>query len=134
MNGWPTALLENQAGYFTAPTQYNVAVALTKAQINLDKSSPNYLLQKLSNVYTNPDKRTYAMSSYSYMIIPTSPTDQRMSTPKRQTLAEFIDWDICGGQAEMGQLGYSPLPINLAQASFAQMSKLHTADKHVADR
>ena len=80
VNGWPTALLENQAGYFTAPTQYNVAVALTKAQINLDKSSPNYLLQKLDNVYTNPDKRTYAMSSYSYMIIPTSPTDQRMTT------------------------------------------------------
>ena len=44
VNGWPTALLENKAGYFTAPTQYNVAVALTKAQINLDKNSPNYLL------------------------------------------------------------------------------------------
>jgi phosphate transport system substrate-binding protein len=131
VDGWPTALLENQSGYFTAPTQYNVAVALTKAQINQDKTSPNYLLEQLGNVYTNPDRRTYAMSSYSYMIIPTSPTDQRMSTPKRQALAEFIDWDICGGQIEMGKLGYSPLPINLAQSSFAQMNKLHTADKNV---
>ena len=26
----------NTAGYYTAPTQYNVAVALTKAQINQD--------------------------------------------------------------------------------------------------
>jgi phosphate transport system substrate-binding protein len=128
---WPVAQLENAAGYFTAPTQYDVAVALTKAQINLDKSSPNYLLQNLNKVYTNPDKRAYAMSSYSYMIIPTSKTDPRMSTPKRQTLAEFIDWSVCGGQREMGPIGYSPLPINLAQDSFDQMYKLHTADPAV---
>jgi phosphate transport system substrate-binding protein len=130
-NGWPVALLENQAGYFTAPTQYNVAVALTRAQINMDKSSPDYLLQNLDNVYSNPDKRAYALSSYSYMIIPTSPHDQTMSTAKRQTLAQFIAFDICAGQGEMGNAGYSPLPINLAQASFAQMYKLHTADPSV---
>ncbi len=128
---WPVALLENRAGYFTAPTQYNVAVALTRAQINMDKSSPDYLLQNLANVYTNPDKRSYAMSSYSYMIIPTSPTDPRMSTAKRDTLSLFIRWSICGGQAEIGPIGYSPLPINLAQASFEQMYKLHTADPAV---
>jgi phosphate transport system substrate-binding protein len=129
--GWPVANLENQAGWFTAPDQYNVAVALTKAQINTDPTSPNYLLQTLNNVYTNPDKRAYAMSSYSYMIIPTSSTDQRMTTPKRQALANFIDWSICGGQAEMGPIGYSPLPINLVEASFTQMNKLHTADHGV---
>jgi len=133
-DGWPVALLENTAGYFTAPTQYNVAVALTKAQINMDKSSPDYLLQKLGNVYTNPDKRAYAMSSYSYMLIPTSANDPRLgktAAPRAQTLADFIDWSVCGGQAEMGPTGYSPLPINLAQASFEQMYKLHTADKAV---
>ena len=131
---WPVVQLKNAAGYFTAPTQYNVAVALTKAKINMDKSSPNYLLQNLNQVYTNPDKRAYAMSSYSYMIIPTSASDPRMgktAAPKAQTLADFIDWAVCGGQAEMGPIGYSPLPINLAQASFEQMYKLHTADSAV---
>lgn len=131
---WPVVQLENQDGYFTAPTQYNVAVALTKAQINMNKSSPDYLLQKLNQVYTNPDKRAYAMSSYSYMIIPVSASDPRMGSnaaPKAQTLADYIDWAVCGGQAEMGPIGYSPLPINLAQASFAQMDKLHTADPKV---
>src|SRR5215469_18802702 len=131
VEGWPVANLENKAGYFVAPTQYNVAVALTKAQINMNKSSANYLLQNLNQVYTNPDKRAYALSSYSYMIIPTSAHDPRMSTPKRQSLANFIDWSICGGQAEIGPIGYSPLPINLAQASFEQMYKLHTADPKV---
>lgn len=128
---YPVAQLENKSGYFTAPTQYNVAVALTRAQINYNKKSPNYLLQNLNNVYTSPDKRAYAMSSYSYMIIPTSPKDGRMTTAKRQTLADFLFWDICGGQAEMGPIGYSPLPINLVKASFQQTNKLHTADKGV---
>jgi phosphate ABC transporter phosphate-binding protein len=129
--GWPVALLGNKAGYFTAPTEYNVAVALTKAKINMVKNSPNYLLQNLSKVYVNPDKRAYAMSSYSYMIMPTSAKDPRLTTPKRQSLADFIDWSVCNGQAEIGPIGYSALPVNLAEASFAQMNKLHTADHGV---
>jgi phosphate ABC transporter phosphate-binding protein len=128
---YPVAQLENKAGYFTAPNQYNVAVALTKAQINMNKSSPDYLLQNLNNVYTMPDKRAYPMSSYSYMIIPTSSSDPRMTTAKRQTLADFLYWDICGGQAEMGPIGYSPLPINLVEASFQQTNKLKQADNAV---
>ena len=39
------------------PNQYNVAVALTQAQINLDKTSPDYLLQNLDHVYTYSDSR-----------------------------------------------------------------------------
>ena len=38
-------------GYYVEPTQYNVAVALTKAKINQDKSSPLYLTQILDDVY-----------------------------------------------------------------------------------
>jgi phosphate transport system substrate-binding protein len=129
--GWPVALLENEAGYFLAPTEYNTAVALTQAQINTDKSSPNYLLQTLNKVYVDPDPRAYAMSSYSYMIMPTSPTDQRMTTAKRQALADFIDYAICNGQAPVGPIGYTALPVNLVEASFAQMNKLKTADPAV---
>ena len=114
------AKIENTSGYFTLPTQYNVAVALTQAIINQDKSSPNYLLQDLHNVYKFNDVRTYPLSSYSYMIIPTASNDSRMTTAKRQTLADFLYYSLCQGQAEMGPIGYSPLPINLVQASFAQ--------------
>ncbi len=61
---YPVAKLLNSAGYYTLPTQYNVAVALEQAQINMDKSSPNYLLQNLDHVYTDRDARTYPLSSY----------------------------------------------------------------------
>ena len=48
-----------------------MAVALEAAQINMDPSSPDYLLQNLDNVYVDPDPRTYPLSSYVYMIEPT---------------------------------------------------------------
>jgi phosphate transport system substrate-binding protein len=128
---YPVAKVENSSGYFTLPTQYNVAVALTQAQINTDKSSPNYLLQKLDSVYVYGAPQTYPLSSYSYMIIPTSATDSRMNTAKRQTLADFLYYSICQGQQQMGPIGYSPLPLNLVKASFEQTAKLKTADPNV---
>ena len=128
---FPVAKIENANGYFTLPTQYNVAVALTKAQINQDKNSANYLLQDLTDVYGLKDNRTYPLSSYSYMIIPTAPDDPRMTTAKRQTLSDYLYYSICEGQKEMGPIGYSPLPINLAQASFEQINTLKKADPNV---
>ena len=128
---YPVAKVENSAGYFTLPTQFNVAVALQKALINNDKTSQNYLLQDLHNVYTDNDPRTYPLSSYSYMIIPTAANDSRLNTAKRQTLADFIYYSVCQGQAQVGPVGYSPLPLNLVQASFNQVGKLKTADPKV---
>ena len=128
---YPVVKLENKAHYFTLPTQFNVAVALQKAKINMDKSSKDYLLQQLTDVYRYTDKRTYPMSSYSYMIIPTASNDSRMSTAKRQTLADFIYYSICQGQAQIGPVGYSSLPINLVQASFDQTQLLKKADPKV---
>ena len=131
---FPVIKLENAAGYFTAPTQYNDAVALTKANINQDPTSPDYLTQDLSKVYVNPDIRTYPLSSYSYMIIPTgnnSAETKTKTTAQRQTIADFLYYSICQGQAEMGPIGYSPLPLYLVQDGFGQIAKLKTADPNV---
>jgi phosphate transport system substrate-binding protein len=136
---YPVIKLENAAGYFTLPTQYNVAVALTQARINTSHNDPTcptgpsncYLLQNLDKVYTYSDPRTYPMSSYSYMVIPTASDDSKMTTAKRQTLADFLYYSVCEGQKEMGPIGYSPLPINLVEASFAQIGTLKTADPNV---
>lgn len=129
--GYPVAKVLNKAGYYTLPDQYNVAVALTKAQINYDTKSPDYLLQNLDNVYVNPAPQTYPLSSYSYLIEPTSASDQKMTTSKRQTLADYLYYSICQGQKEMGPIGYSPLPVNLVQAGFKQIAQLHSADSGV---
>jgi ABC-type phosphate transport system substrate-binding protein len=131
LKNWPAAKLLNKAGYYTLPDQYNVAVALQHAVINMDKSSPNYLLQTLDKVYVAPEVQAYPMSSYSYFLIPTGANDSRMKTDKRQTLADFLYYAVCQGQKEMGPIGYSPLPINLVTASFAQTALLQAADPKV---
>lgn len=131
LNKVAVAKIENSAGYFTLPTQFNVAVALQKAIINPHKDSPDYLLQDLHNVYTFGDKRSYPLSSYSYAIIPTSKSDSRMNSNKRQTLADFLSYSICEGQAPIGPVGYSALPLNLVQAGFEQIGKLKAADPKV---
>lgn len=139
---FPVAALENAAGYFTMPDAYDAAVSLTQAHINYDQNpadcprlgfhtSPCYLLETLNNVYTYKDSRTYPLSSYSYQIMPTSASDPTMNTAKRQTLADFDKYSLCNGQSEMAPIGYSPLPINLVEASFQQVALLKKADSAV---
>src|SRR6478736_159740 len=99
---FPVASLLNSAGYYSQPTAGNVAVALTKAQINPD------LTQNLESVYTNPDPRAYPMSSYSYMVVPTS-TAAPFNTDKGRTLSTFVNYFLCTGQQKADILGYSPL-------------------------
>jgi phosphate transport system substrate-binding protein len=114
---FPVASLLNKAGYFAQPTAGNVAVALTQAKINPD------LTQNLDSVYTNPDPRTYPMSSYSYMVVPTS-TQEPFNTDKGKTLSTFVNYSLCSGQQKAEKLGYSPLPKNLVLAGFDQVRRI----------
>ncbi|MGE9807953.1 phosphate ABC transporter substrate-binding protein PstS [Janibacter sp. G1551] len=128
---YPVVKVLNKSGYYVEPTQYNVAVAMTRAQIETNKSSPLYLTQKLEYVYSHPDPRAYPLSSYSYLLLPTGKNDRRMTTAKRQTLADFMYYSLCQGQRNAGPYGYSPLPVNLVQAGFDQIRKLNQADAGV---
>ena len=70
---FPVAQMLNAAGYYTEPTAQNVAVSLLAAQVDTtDVNNPaTYLTENLTGVYTDPDPRTYPLSSYSYLILPT---------------------------------------------------------------
>ncbi|WP_151084546.1 phosphate ABC transporter substrate-binding protein PstS [Nocardioides cynanchi] len=114
---FPVVSLLNKAGYYSQPTAGNVAVALTKAKINPD------LTQNLDSVYSNPDPRAYPMSSYSYMVVPTS-TAAPFNTDKGRTLSTFVNYFLCGGQQKADILGYSPLPKNLVEAGFQQVARI----------
>jgi phosphate ABC transporter phosphate-binding protein len=120
---FPVAKILNSAGYYTEPTAGNVAVALLKAQINQDTTSTDYLTQILSGVYTNADPRTYPLSSYSYMLVPTA-LEYGFTNDKGYTLAAFTDYFLCEGQQQADVLGYSALPINLVQAGLSQVLKI----------
>ncbi|MGY5060636.1 phosphate ABC transporter substrate-binding protein PstS [Streptomyces sp. 900105755] len=121
--GFPVAKVLNKDGYYVEPTAASVAVALTKAQINENKASVNYLTQILDGVYTNADARTYPLSSYSYMILPTK-VESGFTAAKGNSLGTFGRYFLCDGQQQADDLGYSPLPKNLVQAGFDQLRKV----------
>ncbi|MBO1902832.1 phosphate ABC transporter substrate-binding protein PstS [Leucobacter weissii] len=120
---FPVAKVLNKSGYYVEPTKYAVAVALMKAKINNNKSSSDYLTQILDGVYSNNDKRSYPLSSYSYLIVPTE-AKGIVTNAKGKTLAEFGKYLLCEGQQQAGDLGYSPLPMNLVQAGFTQIKRI----------
>ena len=121
--GFPVAKVLNAAGYYTLPSPGHVAVSLLSAKINSDTTSPLYLTQDLSGVYADADPRTYELSSYSYMIIPTDLT-QNMTDNKGYTIGAFGQFLLCVGQSQVDALGYSALPINLVEDAFAQLRKV----------
>jgi len=121
---FPVAQMLNAAGYYTEPTPQNVAVSLLAAQIDTTDTDPSlYLTQKLQNVWIDPDPRTYPLSSYSYLILPVTLQGQ-FTDAKGATLAAFSYYAMCQGQQESASLGYSPMPINLVEASFTQIAKI----------
>lgn len=117
-SGFPVAKVLNAAGYYIEPTAPSVAVALLQAAIN-----PTDLTQILDGVYSNPDKRTYPLSSYSYMIVPTEVAGI-FTAKKGVTLSTFASYMLCEGQQQAAALGYSPLPLNLVTAGFAQIARI----------
>ncbi|WP_329135803.1 phosphate ABC transporter substrate-binding protein PstS [Streptomyces sp. NBC_01476] len=121
--GFPVAKVLNADGYYTEPTAANVAVALTQAEINQNKNSTQYLTQILDKVYTYRDPRVYPLSSYSYMILPTT-TEAPVTPAKGKTLGAFGYYFLCEGQRQAQPLGFSPLPINLVQAGFEQLRRV----------
>jgi len=121
---FPVAKVLNAAGFYTEPTPENVAVSLLKARINKNEADPSvYLTQDLEGVFTDTDPRNYQLSSYSYLILPTKVSGQ-FTDAKGYTLGEFAYYMMCQGQQQSASLGYSPMPINLVQASFEQIAKI----------
>ena len=128
--GFPVAKLLNQAGYYTEPTAGHVAVSLLQAKLDDDPNSATYLIEDLSSVYTDPDPRAYQLSSYSYLVLPTS-LQGNFNNNKGLTLADFSAYLLCEGQQQVDQLGYSALPINLVQAGQQQIQKIPGGDPKI---
>ncbi|MDX3852153.1 phosphate ABC transporter substrate-binding protein PstS [Streptomyces sp. AK02-01A] len=124
--GFPVAKMLNSQGYYVEPTASSVAVGLLEARINPDRGSANYLTQILDNVYRSRDSRSYPLSSYSYMILPTSLDGEQnpMTEAKGLSLGTFANYFLCDGQQIAEELGYSPLPKNLVQAGFEQVRRI----------
>ena len=123
---FPVAKLLNKAGYYIEPTSRAVAVGLLQAKINAD------LTQELRGVYNDDDPRTYPLSSYSYMILPTEAVG-KFTAEKGRTLSDFAYYFLCEGQQQAERLGFSPLPVNLVDAGMDQVAKIPGSTRQQKD-
>jgi ABC-type phosphate transport system substrate-binding protein len=123
---FPVAKVLNAGGYYVLPTASNVAVALLDAKINTTRG-PKYLTQILTGVFRSTDPRSYPLSSYSYLIVPTEVAGS-FTTGKGRTLSAFANYYLCEGQQQAEVLGYSPLPINLVKAGLEQVKLIPGAE------
>lgn len=133
---YPVVQMLNLAGYYVGPTASNVAVALNSAIINEDPSSPNYMQQDVTPLYTDKDPRAYTLSSYSYLIVPKEGTriPPAFNDADGVSLSTFINYLLCTGQKQMGPLGYSPLPYPLVSRAFGQVGDIpgHVREPNIA--
>jgi ABC-type phosphate transport system substrate-binding protein len=80
----------------------------------------------LNKVYTYTNPRSYPLASYSYLIVPREGTKlpTNFTKAKGHTLAAFAVFALCGGQRDLNQLGYAPLPPALVRGGLIQAAHI----------
>ena len=58
-----------------------------------------------------PGANAYPISSFTYLLIPTSGSDAN----KRKVLKDMLSWILKSGESEVSTLSYAPLPPNIAE-------------------
>jgi phosphate transport system substrate-binding protein len=114
-NNLPTALIENAAGKFVAPTADGTTADITafSAQISQDPRQP--IVNPPANA---PD--AYPISGLTFLLVPKDGPD----VAKRTALKQFIQYIITDGQATAGTLNYAPLPDSVKQYDQQQLQQL----------
>jgi ABC-type phosphate transport system substrate-binding protein len=125
-NKVPVLKLRNPAGRYVAPTPTAVTTALTKAVIDEDRHSPNFLQENLDAVYTYRNPKSYPLAYYGYWIVPRSGTKlpPNFTRAKGRSLSTLLDLALCAGQRQVAALGYGRLPRNLVAGGLREVSHI----------
>jgi phosphate transport system substrate-binding protein len=91
--------VKNSAGKFVKASPDGVTAAAAGAA----KSMPADYRVSITNA---PGATSYPISSFTWLLIPTHPSD----ASKGKVLSEFLNWMLDHGQSEASDLSYAPLP------------------------
>ena len=94
-------LVQNAAGKFVKASIDGVTIAGGTAKIPAD-----YRV----SITNAPGPNAYPVSSFTYLLIPTQPTDMA----KEKVIKDMLSWIIKSGESEASSLSYAPLPQTLA--------------------
>jgi len=109
--GLSAALLENHAGQFVAPSEQSASEALAQAELpeNLRLYVPD-----------PPAVNAYPVVTLTWILLYRNYPD----SPTSQALHELFRWCLTDGQRYASELGYVPLPPNIAQRSLTALDAL----------
>src|SRR5262249_43266841 len=113
-NHFQFALIKNRAGGYTTPGVRGVSAALSQ----LPKKITNLSQLKIVDPPAAAGKRAYPISTFTYVIVPTSSGD------KAQTLRQFIYWAVTAGQKFGPPLFFVPLPDNVKGFAYREIKKI----------
>jgi phosphate transport system substrate-binding protein len=103
--GLPMAVLQNRAGSFVAPTEaagrQGLAGASAKAPAELNQS-----------IADPPGAGAYPIVTFSWIFLYRQYADPGMGA----ALGDFVAWGLSNGQTFASELGYLPLPSDVATA------------------
>ena len=94
--------VQNSAGNFVKASIGGVTAAAATAKI-----PPDYRV----SITNAPGPDAYPISSFTYLLIPTSPTD----AAKEHVIKDMLSWIINSGENEAAGFSYAPLPKNVAE-------------------
>lgn len=112
--GLPMAHLQNRAGRFVAPSEGSGQTALVR---NVKQMPSNLRL-----FLPDPEgEDAYPIVSFSWLLL----YEQYQDREKAVALKKFVSWSLTEGQSYSRQLGYIPLPGEVASLSLAALGRIH---------
>ena len=106
-NKLPSALIQNAAGAWVAPTLQSVTAAASGAAAKLPPNS-DYRI----SIVNAPGKDAYPISSFTWIILYKNQKDAK----KGKALVDFIRWGLTDGEKVAPSLDYAPLPSSMVSA------------------
>ncbi len=107
-SGLDTAILINRDGQPVEPTAASVQAAE-------EQTDPDETGQKVS-IVDAPGPDSYPIAGYTYILV-YDDLSYISDAEEREALVEFLLWALTDGQDEAEEMGYTPLPPALAEAS-----------------
>lgn len=117
-NALSTAMLQNAASKFVAPTADGATAAAEAAAANFGPTS-NY---RVSIVNAGGDS-TYPIASFTWLLV----YRNMPNATKAKQLADFVRWALTDGEKDAAALDYAPLPASLSRRLIARIDSLSPA-------
>ena len=114
-NKIPTAVLQNAAGQFVAPS-IEGATAAAEGMASKLPANTDYRI----SIINAPGANAYPIASFTWLLVYRNMPD----AAKTKKLTDFLRWALTDGEKEVSTLDYAPLPASMSAALVARLDSI----------